>query len=106
MILNSKMLGYSFMEVTTMIKYLHCECCGGGDLADLRKEIYENNGGSYHLALSFNGSKRVFRCTECGKIWWTEPTSEFMHYLSENIKVGKIISIDREKSLKTSLRTG
>ena len=35
-----------------MVKYFHCECCGGGELTDLRKEIYENNGGSYHLAVS------------------------------------------------------
>jgi len=89
-----------------MMKFMHCECCGGGDLTDLRKEIYENNGGSYHLAVSFNGNKRVFKCTECGKIWWTEPTSEFMHCFSEEMKSGKIISIQREKSFKPSLRTG
>lgn len=89
-----------------MIKHFNCECCGGGELNDLRKEIYESNGGSYSLGLSFNGNKRVFRCTECGKMWFTEPTSEFMHCVATNLKAGKIIAIDHEKTLKSALRTG
>lgn len=85
-----------------MVKCFHCECCGGGELTDLRKEIYENNGGSYNLAVSFSGSKRVFRCTECGKVWYTELTSEFMHFVTESIKSGRIITLDHKKLLKTS----
>jgi hypothetical protein len=50
-----------------MNKLFNCECCGGGNLNHLRKEIYEHNGGSYNRAISFNGHKRFFKCSECGK---------------------------------------
>jgi hypothetical protein len=89
-----------------MNRLFSCECCGGGNLNHLRKEIYEHNGGGYHLAISFNGSKRFFKCSECGNIWWTEPTSEFMHFVYENAVAGKIIAINNEKSLNRALKTG
>lgn len=89
-----------------MVKKFRCESCGGGELTILRKEIYEQNGGSYHLAVSFNGNRRVFKCTECGKIWYTDPTSEYIHFLSANTKSGRILSFAEENSHKIALKTG
>lgn len=65
-----------------MIKKFRCEMCGGGEFSLLRKEIYEQNGGSYHNSVSFKGNRRVFKCSECGKMWWSDPMSEFMNLLS------------------------
>ncbi|MGI6394559.1 MAG: hypothetical protein ACOX2F_07510 [bacterium] len=88
------------------MKHLKCECCGSGGLTYLRKEIYESNGGSYHSDLSFSGHKRFFKCSECGNVWWTDPTSEFMHLASENDKICKIITIDEQKPLSRACKIG
>ncbi|HNW82901.1 MAG TPA: hypothetical protein PKG52_08435 [bacterium] len=68
-----------------MVRKFRCELCGGGEFAVLRKEIYEQNGGSYHNSISFKGNRRVFKCTECGKMWWSDPISEFMNLLSPEV---------------------
>jgi len=89
-----------------MNKYYSCECCGGGTLKDLKKEIYEQSGGGYCDALSFSGSKRFFRCTECGKTWWTNPLSEFMHFVDVNSQAFKLLTISKMDMVGTVLKTG
>ncbi len=89
-----------------MDKYFSCECCGGGSLKDLKKEIYQQCGGSFSDAFSFTGSKRYFRCTECGKLWWTNPLSEFMHFVDINSKAFKLLELKDLDYNKTALKTG
>ena len=72
-----------------MVAQFRCEICGGGEFSVLRKEIYEKNGGGYHDSVSFKGNRRVFRCSECGKVWWCDPVSEFINILTaESIHSG------------------
>jgi uncharacterized Zn finger protein len=68
-----------------MVRKFRCEMCGGGEFTVLRKEIYEQNGGGYHNSVSFKGNRRVFKCSECGKMWWSDPISEFMNLLSPEV---------------------
>ncbi len=82
-----------------------CECCGGGESLEIRKSIYEANNGNYHDAVFFDGKRRVFRCSECGKIWQTEPTSDFMHFVAETVESAKFIPMvfrEHKKTMKIS----
>jgi len=83
-----------------MVNKFRCEMCGGGEFSVLRKEIYEHNGGDYHHSVSFKGNRRVFKCSECGKMWWSDPVSEFMNLLSP-----KAINHSIE-SVSPALKTG
>ena len=84
---------------------LKCECCGGGESLDLRKTIYEGNGGDYCNSIFFDGKKRVFKCSECGRIWQTNPTSDFIYFVAETVESAKFVPItikDHKKTAKIS----
>lgn len=82
-----------------MVAQFRCETCGGGEFAVLRKEIYEQNGGNYYNSLSFRGNRRVFKCSECGKIWWSDPAGELINLLApESIQNGIKISASALKT--------
>jgi uncharacterized protein with PIN domain len=100
------MLRFVLQEDNKMNKYYSCECCGGGSLKDLKKEIYEQSGGSYSDDFSFSGNKRFFKCTECGKVWWTNPLSEFMHYVDINSQTFKLLRLTNIENTGTALKTG
>ena len=80
-----------------------CEVCGNGDIPTLRKEIYEVNGGHYHEAISFKGNRRVFRCNDCGNIWWTDPAGDFMHSLK---KVSSVVPLKALGLVSSFFKTG